>query len=199
MTDYAGTATYATTIDLPDDGDAASASSVDVPLEGLADRTEFLKAGLLSLDASNVDYWTDDDTTANDIYTDHTAWTWGGGAAVPTVEFTSCQHGDKIILTGCFHITIEHADPATYRYFGLRLTYRLNGAGSWLTFTGNEHWFVQYETALKTTVSFTCAFMHTLTSEDDIEFRLEGKVNASGETLTLYGGTLSGQRARDFS
>jgi hypothetical protein len=197
-TDYTGTATWADDIPLPDDGDTANAASIDVPLEALADRTMTLQAAVAN--ASVSDYWTDDDTTANDIYTDHTAWTWGGGAAnVPLIELTQCENGDKIALYGCFHITIEHADPAVYRYFGLRLMYRLNGAGAWIAFTGNEHWFTQYETAQKTVVNFTSVFLHTLTSVDDIEFRLEGKIGTAGETLTLYGGTLYSQRVRDFT
>jgi hypothetical protein len=40
---YAGTATYPATITMPDDGDPANAASVSAPMEGLADRTAYLK------------------------------------------------------------------------------------------------------------------------------------------------------------
>lgn len=39
---YAGAASWASTIDLPDDGDPPSAAIFDPPLEGLADRTQYL-------------------------------------------------------------------------------------------------------------------------------------------------------------
>lgn len=46
---YAGTATYPANITCPDDGDARNASSVNVPLEGLADRAAYLKSKLDAL------------------------------------------------------------------------------------------------------------------------------------------------------
>ena len=41
---YAGTDVFPATITIPDDGDAATASSVNAAFEGLADRTTYLKA-----------------------------------------------------------------------------------------------------------------------------------------------------------
>lgn len=45
-TAYAGTSSWPSTVNLPDDGDPPSAAIFDPPLEGLADRTQYL-AGIL--------------------------------------------------------------------------------------------------------------------------------------------------------
>jgi hypothetical protein len=45
---YAGTETFAATITIPDDGDPANAASVNAPLEGLADRTVWLREAMKS-------------------------------------------------------------------------------------------------------------------------------------------------------
>lgn len=46
MSTYGGSNTFPSLITIPDDGDVIDASSVDVPLEGLADRTVYLKTNL---------------------------------------------------------------------------------------------------------------------------------------------------------
>lgn len=52
MSVYNGNDTFPTGVTITDDGDNKSASSVDVPFEGLADRTKWLKTGLEYIDVN---------------------------------------------------------------------------------------------------------------------------------------------------
>src|SRR6185295_8620622 len=76
---------YPTNVTLPDDGDARSASSVNVPFEGLLDRTAFLKAKVFAIngEASVLSYSSTSPTTwtagDNDKRVRIRGWGAGGG------------------------------------------------------------------------------------------------------------------------
>jgi hypothetical protein len=85
---YAGTAAFASYITLPSDGDERNASSVNVPLETLADRTKFLYDRAIIAISSTDSAATSGFTTTSTSLVDVTGF---------TLPFT-CLAGDKILV-----------------------------------------------------------------------------------------------------
>ncbi len=188
-TDYAGAATYPVTIPVPDDGDAANASSIDPALEGLADRDTAIIDHLDNV-LIREDYWEDGTEAAALTVFSTAVFAIGSGAQID-VALADLPLGANVHLTGQFQLELTQVLGAGTTTVELQLSSQLNG-GAWAP-------VVNSRIRIKTTailvsgdilpVSFNC-FLPDIKAAGDYVFRVEGRVlpvdGAPDPTATLY-------------
>lgn len=152
-TTYIGADTFATSAQLPDDGDDISAASVNVPLEAALDRTTWLKnrVGEQRVISHGVLGIAGATTLAGTTQTTG----WGTGAEMIDMSSDAVVPGDFVQVITAFHVS-----AAGGGYY--RVAYQIGATGSITGVTGSERQFVDdgHHTVLP--AGFTCGATGTL-------------------------------------
>ena len=176
---YNGADSYPASITLPDDLDAADAASVNVALEGLADRTRYLK-GIHVL--SEVAHRT---ITVGDVTTVYPSWT----ALFPS-SFYKIDGETFVTITGQLSVTINQ-NAASSSEFRI-VCHPPSGPDTYWSVAPigiSASSFVGGSASIQTTVALHYAM--ALPSSGIYEFWLEACIGDAANDLYVTGGAIS--------
>jgi hypothetical protein len=174
---YAGTATAPVSITIPDDGDAAAASSVNTPLQAHQDFIVYLQGKIPIVYDNGIVQFT--------AITQDAAWETPGSGA--NVDVLNCAVGDTIVISGGFNVKNDEATTVGHQMRAVAIDDQagLTTGPTTVVISGARAWcgpdpLTQYS-------QVTVVGEHTVATAGTTRIQLQGLVETAGDTMRWVG------------